>query len=56
MRDFYEKVAALRRDRQDYATATVVGRRPPVSAHLGDRALVYAVGRMEGFGGGAGSR
>ncbi len=56
MRDFYEKVAALRRDRQDYATATVVGRRPPVSAHLGDRALVYADGRMEGFVGGACSR
>ncbi|RPI57813.1 MAG: hypothetical protein EHM55_00555, partial [Acidobacteria bacterium] len=56
MRDFFERVAALRRDRQDYATATVVGRRAPVSAHLGDRALVYADGRMEGFVGGACSR
>jgi xanthine dehydrogenase accessory factor len=56
MRDFFEKVAALGRDRQQYATATVVGRRAPVSAHLGDRALVYADGRMEGFVGGACSR
>jgi xanthine dehydrogenase accessory factor len=36
--------------------ATVVGRRAPVSAHLGDRAIVYADGRMEGFVGGACSR
>jgi len=56
MRDFFEKVAAVRRDRQVHATATVVGRRAPVSAHLGDRALVYADGRMEGFVGGACSR
>ncbi len=56
MRDFLEKVLALRRDRKDHATATVVGRRAPVSAHLGDRALVYADGRMEGFVGGACSR
>jgi xanthine dehydrogenase accessory factor len=56
MRDFFDKVAALRRDRQDFATATVVGRTPPVSAHLGDRAVIYADGRMEGFVGGACSR
>jgi xanthine dehydrogenase accessory factor len=56
MRDFLDKVAALQRDRQVFATATVVGRRPPVSAHLGDRAIVYADGRMEGFIGGACSR
>lgn len=41
---------------EPYATATVVGRAPPVSAHLGDRAVVYADGRMEGFVGGACSR
>ena len=56
MRDFLDKVAALQRDRQVFATATVVGRRPPVSAHLGDRAIVHADGRMEGFIGGACSR
>jgi xanthine dehydrogenase accessory factor len=56
MREFFEKVAALRREGQSFATATVVGRRPPVSAHLGDRAIVYADGRMEGFVGGACSR
>jgi xanthine dehydrogenase accessory factor len=56
VRDFLERVAALQRERQTFATATVVGRRPPVSAHLGDRAIVYADGRMEGFVGGACSR
>jgi xanthine dehydrogenase accessory factor len=56
MRDFFEKVSALRRDGQVFATATVVGRRAPVSAHLGDRAIVHADGRMEGFVGGACSR
>lgn len=39
-----------------YAVATVVGRQAPVSAHLGDRAVVHADGRMEGFVGGACSR
>jgi xanthine dehydrogenase accessory factor len=56
MRDFHDTVTALRRGRQPFATATVVGRRPPVSAHLGDRALIHADGRMEGFIGGACSR
>jgi xanthine dehydrogenase accessory factor len=53
MADFFERVAALRREGQPFATATVVARRPPVSAHLGDRAIVFADGRMEGFVGGA---
>jgi xanthine dehydrogenase accessory factor len=56
MRDWLDKVAALRRGGQRFATATVVGRRAPVSAHLGDRAVVHADGRMEGFIGGACSR
>lgn len=56
MRDFLEKVLSLRHEGQSFATATVVGRRAPVSAHLGDRAIVYADGRMEGFIGGACSR
>jgi xanthine dehydrogenase accessory factor len=39
-----------------YALAIVVRRRPPVSSHVGDRAIVHADGRMEGFIGGACSR
>jgi xanthine dehydrogenase accessory factor len=56
MRDWLDKVVTLRRGGHRFATATVVGRRRPVSAHLGDRALVHADGRMEGFIGGACSR
>ena len=54
--DLFEQIAALRRDGQPFALTTVVGRRAPVSAHLGDRAIVFADGRMEGFVGGACSR
>lgn len=39
-----------------YALAIVVRRRAPVSSHVGDRAIVHADGRMEGFIGGACSR
>src|SRR6478672_13182267 len=53
MINFFERVAALQRDGQSFAVATVVARRAPVSAHLGDRAIVFADGRMEGFVGGA---
>ncbi|MGE0464268.1 MAG: XdhC family protein, partial [Vicinamibacterales bacterium] len=53
---FFERVATLRREGQPFAIATVVARRAPVSAHLGDRAIVFADGRMEGFVGGACSR
>lgn len=56
MGEFFERVAALRRDGERFAVATVVARRPPVSAHLGDRAIVFADGRMDGFVGGACSR
>jgi xanthine dehydrogenase accessory factor len=51
--DLFEQIAALRREGQSFAVATVVARRAPVSAHLGDRAIVFADGRMEGFVGGA---
>jgi xanthine dehydrogenase accessory factor len=54
--DFFEQIAALRREGQSFAVATVVARQAPVSAHLGDRAIVFADGRMEGFVGGACSR
>ena len=54
--DLFEQIAALRREGQSFALATVVARRAPVSAHLGDRAIVFADGRMEGFVGGACAR
>jgi len=54
--EFLDKLAALGRDGQAFAVATVVARRKPVSAHLGDHAIIYADGRMEGFVGGACSR
>jgi xanthine dehydrogenase accessory factor len=53
---FFDVVSALTRERRPFAVATVVGRRAPVSAHLGDRAIIHADGRMEGFVGGACSR
>jgi xanthine dehydrogenase accessory factor len=56
MIDFFERVAAVRREGHSFAIATVVGRRAPVSAHLGDHAIVFADGRMEGFVGGACAR
>ena len=51
--DFYERIARLGREGQSFAVATVVGRRAPVSSHLGDHAVIFANGRMEGFVGGA---
>ena len=54
--DLFEQIAILRREGQSFAVATVVARRAPVSAHLGDRAIVFGDGRMEGFVGGACSR
>lgn len=54
--EFFERIARLGREGQSFATATVVGRRAPVSAHLGDRAIVFADGRMDGFVGGACAR
>jgi xanthine dehydrogenase accessory factor len=56
MVNFFERVAVLQREGESFAVATVVARRAPVSAHLGDRAIVFADGRMEGFVGGACSR
>src|SRR5262249_24110810 len=51
--DFYERIARLGREGQSFPVATVVSRRAPVSSHLGDHALIFANGRMEGFVGGA---
>ena len=53
---FFDRIASLERENAVFAIATVVARRAPVSSHLGDRALVFADGRMEGFVGGSCSR
>jgi xanthine dehydrogenase accessory factor len=53
---FLKRVEELDRTQVPYALATVVVRRAPVSAHLGDRAIVTADGLMEGFVGGSCSR
>jgi xanthine dehydrogenase accessory factor len=52
----FGRLAELERERASFAVATVVARRAPVSSHLGDRAIVQADGRMEGFVGGSCSR
>ncbi|HVB98490.1 MAG TPA: XdhC family protein [Candidatus Dormibacteraeota bacterium] len=54
--DLFDRIVALRQTGKPFAVATVVARRAPVSARLGDRAIVFADGRMEGFIGGACSR
>jgi xanthine dehydrogenase accessory factor len=53
---FFERIATLERENAVFAIATVVARRAPVSSHLGDRALIFADGHMEGFVGGSCSR
>jgi xanthine dehydrogenase accessory factor len=55
-RDVFERAAELERARTPFALATVVGRDAPVSAHLGDRAIVLSDGRMRGFVGGSCAR
>ena len=45
--------AALARRREPYARATIVRREPPVSANVGDRAVVTADGEIHGWVGGA---
>ena len=52
----HARIAALQQAGERFVTATVVQRRAPVSSHLGDRAIIYPGGRMEGFVGGACSR
>src|SRR5215207_3838928 len=54
--NLFDQIAALRLQGRSFALATVVARRAPVSAHLGDRAIVFPDGRIEGFVGGACSR
>ncbi len=52
----FDRIATLEREQAIFAIATVVARRAPVSSHLGDHALVFADGHMEGFVGGSCSR
>lgn len=52
----FERVAELERARTPFALATVVARQAPISAHVGDRAVVLADGRMQGFVGGSCAR
>jgi xanthine dehydrogenase accessory factor len=56
LRQYHQRIDELERGCAAYALATVVVRRAPVSAHLGDRAIVTADGLMEGFVGGSCSR
>ena len=54
--DTLERILSLKKEGARFAVATVVSRRAPVSSHLGDKAIVFEDGRMEGFVGGACSR
>jgi xanthine dehydrogenase accessory factor len=54
--DFYQTILALKNAGSSFVTATVVSRRAPVSSHLGDRAIVFSSGKMQGFVGGSCSR
>jgi len=54
--DLLQRIAALQREGVPFALATVVARKAPVSSHLGDSAIVFADGRVEGYIGGGCSR
>jgi len=54
--EFLQRVLSLQQEGTPFAVATVVARRAPVSAHLGDRALIFADGGIDGFVGGACTR
>ncbi len=51
-----ERILELKNEEQRFVLATVVSRQPPVSSHLGDKAVILENGHMEGFIGGACSR
>lgn len=55
-REVFELAVELERSHTPFALATVVERHAPVSAHVGDRAIVFSDGRMQGFVGGSCSR
>jgi xanthine dehydrogenase accessory factor len=50
--ELLQRIAALQREGVAFALATVVARKAPVSSHLGDAAIVYEDGRIEGYIGG----
>lgn len=52
-RDLEARARALREREEPFARATVVRREPPVSATVGDRALVTSDGDLQGWIGGA---
>ncbi|MCA9836260.1 MAG: XdhC family protein [Trueperaceae bacterium] len=54
--DTLERIFQLKQSGERFAIATVVARRPPVSSQLGDKAIIFEDGRLEGFIGGACSR
>jgi xanthine dehydrogenase accessory factor len=51
--NFFNRLADLERERATFAVATVIARNPALSSHPGDRAVIHADGRMEGFVGGS---
>jgi len=54
--DIYTRIAELKARGEAFAIATVVGRQAPVSSHLGDKALIFEDGTLEGYIGGSCSR
>jgi len=50
--ELLQRIAALQREGVAFALATVVARKAPVSSHLGDAAIVFEDGRIEGYIGG----
>jgi len=55
-RDLLQLAAELARRGEPFALATVVGRKPPVSAHVGDTAVVTRDGSFHGWVGGSCTR
>jgi len=55
-RELLELAADLARRGEPFALATVVGRKPPVSAHVGDTAVVTSDGSFHGWVGGSCTR
>lgn len=49
---FLHRLASLAREGTSFVVATVVARKAPVSAHLGDAAIIFEDGRIEGYIGG----
>src|SRR5580704_4395584 len=50
--ELLQRIAALQREGVAFALATVVARKAPVSSHLGDAAIVFEDGKIEGYIGG----